>query len=269
MKLGKVLTSPRYYADRALKLLMWRVSAILGDSTFFLQGQMDINPKSFWHSPTFVKRCGGYLPKGDLSPRVVSRLDPWDTTRRDMLVLLLRTIVEKGVPGDLVEVGVYKGDTARLIHHYVPERDLFLFDTFAGFTERDSERERSATGHRISGTRFADTSLECARHTVAPLNEHVHFIAGYFPDSILAGFESRTFAFVHLDADLYDPILAGLQFFYPRVAHHGLIVVHDYNAWPGARTAVDDFMADKPELVIPMPDKSGSAVIVRAKTTAL
>jgi O-methyltransferase len=263
MKLGKVLNSPKYYADRALKLLMWRVSAVLGDSTFFLQGQMDINPKSLWHSPSFVERSGGYLPKGDLSPRAVSRLDPWDTTRRDMLVLLLRTIVEKGIPGDLVEVGVYKGDTARLIHHYVPERDLFLFDTFEGFTERGSKSERSATGHRISGTRFADTSIERARRTVAPLNERVHFIAGYFPDSIPAGFESRTFAFVHLDADLYEPILEGLRFFYSRMAHQGLIVVHDYNAWPGARSAVDDFMADKPELVIPMPDKSGSALIAR------
>jgi O-methyltransferase len=71
------------------------------------------------------------------------------------------------------------------------------------------------------------------------------------------------FAFVHLDADLYDPIMAGLQFFYPRVAKGGIIVVHDYNSWPGARRAVDVYFQDKPEVPVPMPDKSGSVVIVR------
>jgi O-methyltransferase len=68
---------------------------------------------------------------------------------------------------------------------------------------------------------------------------------------------------VHLDADLYEPILEGLKFFYPRMPKHGMILVHDYNAWIGARKAVDDFFSDKPELVIPMPDKSGSALIVK------
>jgi O-methyltransferase len=103
------------------------------------------------------------------------------------------------------------------------------------------------------------------KSVIAPSNERVHFIEGYFPDSLPEHVKNRTFAFVHLDADLYEPSLAGLRFFYPRMAHHGIIVVHDYNAWPGARLAVDEYMADKPELVISMPDKSGSAIITRCR----
>jgi len=69
--------------------------------------------------------------------------------------------------------------------------------------------------------------------------------------------------FVHLDADLYDPTLSGLRFFYPRLSKRGILLVHDYNAWPGARRAVDEFFSALPELPIPMPDKSGSALIVK------
>ena len=66
---------------------------------------------------------------------------------------------------------------------------------------------------------------------------------------------------MHLDVDLYRPTHAGLELFYPLVSKGGFIVVHDYNAWPGARKATDDFLAGRPEVAVPMPDKSGSAVI--------
>ena len=43
----------------------------------------------------------------------------------------------------------------------------------------------------------------------------------------------------------------------------GIVLVHDYNAWPGVKKAVDEFLSDKLKLVIPMPDKSGSAIFVK------
>ena len=43
----------------------------------------------------------------------------------------------------------------------------------------------------------------------------------------------------------------------------GIVLVHDYNAWPGVRKGVDEFLLDKSELVIPMPDKSGSAIFCK------
>ena len=98
---------------------------------------------------------------------------------------------------------------------------------------------------------------------ISQKNNNIQFHVGYFPESIPENFDEQRFAFVHLDADLYQPILEGLKFFYPRMSSKGMIVVHDYNAWPGARKAVDEFFSDKSELPIPMPDKSGSALIVK------
>lgn len=227
---------------------------------------MDINPKSQWHSSDFVQSSGGYYPKDNHDTREIGDLEPWDTTRRDMIILLLRTIVDLNIAGSLAELGVYKGSTARLIHYYVPERRLFLFDTFEGFTEKGVAAEQQNTRLSIHASLFADTSLESVKERVAQKNGNVTFCKGYFPGSIPPELSSLKFAFVHLDADLYEPTLEGLKFFYPRMSERGILLVHDYNAWVGARKAVDDFFADKKELPVPMPDKSGSVVITKLGT---
>lgn len=263
-KLAKIITHPRHYLRRGQKLLLWKASTLLGDASFFLQGQMDLNRKSLWHNDGFVKKYGGYHIVGDNVDRVLSPFEPWDNVRRDMLILLLRTIIANNVPGSIAEVGVYQGLTARLIHHFVPDRNLYLFDTFEGFTARGANNEKEITGNEVASSQFSDTSVEAVRTFVNPKTDKVHLIKGYFPDSVPDVIKDEQFAFVHLDADLYEPIYAGLEFFYARMSHHGCCVVHDYNAWPGARRAVDEFMKGKPELVIPMPDKSGSALIIRS-----
>ena len=262
-KIARVLRKPRHYARRLGQLGLLRLSTLWGQKSFYLQGRMDIHESSFWYNPDFIDRFGGYAIPDDHSQRHVIKMDAWDTVRQDMLILLLRSVIFRSVPGSFAELGVYKGATARLIHHYAPERALYLFDTFEGFTERGHREEALATGSQVSANHFSDTSIEMVTRFVRVQNGNVKFIPGYFPDSIPDGLHAMKFAFVHIDADLYSPIMAGLKFFYPLMSVGGMIVVHDYNAWIGARTAVDEFMADKPEILVPMPDKSGSAVIVK------
>jgi O-methyltransferase len=256
----KLIRNPRKNFPLFMRDELRKSCRKLQGASFFLQGQMDIHPKAYWPS-VLADETGGFYPNGDREGRQICDLDAHDNTRRDMLILLLRTVLTQRVPGALAELGVYKGLTARLIHHYLPERMLHLFDTFEGFTERSSEAELQHLGHTTRA--FSDTSLELVQRFVGGAPETVAFHRGFFPDSIPPALHSQTFAFVHLDADLYDPTRSGLEFFYPRVPRHGILVVHDYNAWPGARRAVDEFFADKPELPIPMPDKSGSVVIAK------
>jgi O-methyltransferase len=58
-------------------------------------------------------------------------------------------------------------------------------------------------------------------------------------------------------------MVAGLKYFYEKVNPGGFILAHDFNSWPGSRKAVREFFHDKPEVPIPMPDKSGSALILK------
>ena len=250
-------------SSKLAKSILKKFTPLLHGTSFFMQGQMDISPKSRWYNNEFEQETGGFFPKNDRDNRQICNLEPWDCTRRDMLILLLRTIVEQNISGDMAEIGVYKGNTAKLIHHYLPEKKLHLFDTFAGFTERSIIAEKENTNFITKGHKFSDTSLEGVQQYVAQKNANIHYYKGYFPDTIPPGFDSLRFSFVHLDADLFEPTMEGLKYFYSRMNTKGLLVIHDYNAWKGARKAVDVFFADKTEMPIPMPDKSGSAMIIK------
>ena len=262
-KIRKFMRSPGLYTRRIGRLCQKLASGIWGEQSFFLEGQMDIHPKSLWHEPRFVAEFGGFQIPGEAHPRRIEKLVPWDGVRRDLLILLLRSMIVRGVPGALAELGVYQGATARLIHHYEPNRRLYLLDTFSGFGERSVAEESRYTGHPVEARTFSDTSMAEVLAAVGAVNGNVTPVPGFFPDSVTEDLARESFAFVHVDADLYAPIHSGLEFFYPRLNPGGILVVHDYNAWPGARMAVDTFMADKPEVPLPMPDKSGSVVIVK------
>ena len=246
---------------RLAKKLQQSTTSLFQNTAFFMQGQMDIHPRSRWYNKEVANQTGGFFVAGDLVERSIVSLEPWDNTRRDMMILLLRSIITQKVEGDFAELGVYKGNTAKLIHYYAPERKLHLFDTFEGFPEQSMDADLKKANNYISKKIFTDTSVEMVKKRISPKNENISFYEGFFPDTIPPELNDQKFAFVHLDADLYEPVLEGLKFFYPRMRGGGFILIHDYNAWIGARKAVDEFFASKKEKPIPMPDKSGSALI--------
>ncbi len=181
-----------------------------------------------------------------------------DLARLYALVLNVRAVLEAGVPGDLAELGVYRGNTAAVLAHYARAagRELLLFDTFAGFDRRDFDgvdRNRSME--------FGDTSLEAVRGFVG--TDRTRFFPGRFPESVPTALETARFSVVHLDCDLYAPIKAGMEFFFPRLSPGGLMIVHDYSnpSWRGVKQAVDEVLADRAERPILLPDKAGTAMI--------
>src|SRR5208282_3604457 len=71
--------------------------ALLSRSGFYLQGKMDLDPRSWWHSRDVVAATGGWTVRVDPAKRAVLALEPWDNVRRDMIILLLRSLVERAV----------------------------------------------------------------------------------------------------------------------------------------------------------------------------
>jgi|GEM_PF-158304 len=167
---------------------------------------------------------------------------------------------KQGVPGAFAELGVYQGETANILHEMDPARKLHLFDTFEGFHRADLHSENDE--EKYSTTTFSNTSLEMVKDYING-NDNVEFHPGYFPESSAVLKESQ-YAFVHLDADLYKPTLAALEYFYPKLSPGGLIIIHDYNHnWDGIRKALDEFMPTIPETLLELPDWQGSAMILK------
>ncbi len=176
-----------------------------------------------------------------------------DPVRYGAMLLALETIEKEKITGSLAECGVYQGRLSKFVHGQMPGRKFYLFDTFAGFDERDSDTR--------TDERFKDTSAESVLATIGD-KKNIVIRQGFFPGTA-KGLEKEPFAFVVLDFDKYEPTLEGLKFFYDRVSKGGYIFVHDYNSpesnWACSR-AVNEFLNDKPESPIAIPDAWGSVV---------
>jgi hypothetical protein len=181
-----------------------------------------------------------------------------DITRYYFLTLAADQIIKEGIIGNTAELGVYKGNTASILVKLarLTGTDAYLFDTYEGFSSRDLDGIDAD-----ESMAFEDTSLENVVRLVG--EEKTHFVKGHFPGTINQIPDNLVFSFVHIDCDLYAPFKDALEYFYPRLTRGGMLVMHDYSSlrWKGAEKAIDDFFSDKPEFVIPIPDKSGSAVI--------
>ena len=176
-----------------------------------------------------------------------------------------------GVPGDFAELGVYKGESAKILHLMDPSRTFHLFDTFEGFKEEDLKDE---TGEAATYTTrsFADTSMEAVKRYLGDEGKFV-FHVGRFdfaapsltPSPNWGRDGVGAFALVNLDADLYNPTKAGLEYFYPLLSPGGVIIVHDYTyKWPGIKRAIDEFVSTIPEPPVMVPDMDGSVMIVKS-----
>ncbi|MBP8251827.1 MAG: class I SAM-dependent methyltransferase [Herpetosiphon sp.] len=159
--------------------------------------------------------------------------------------------------GDVAEIGVYKGGTARLLAKTlaVSGKTFHLFDTFAGMPPTDAERDLHQAGD------FNDTSLQAVQKYLHDC-PNVRFHQGFFPETATPITDTQ-FCFVHVDVDIYRSVLDCCAFFYPRLVHGGVMIFDDYGFFscPGAKQAVDEFFADKPEYPVYLP--TAQCMIVR------
>lgn len=160
--------------------------------------------------------------------------------RRECLEKIASIFYEKGIKGEVAELGVYRGDFAKDINRVFPDRKLYLFDTFEGFPEEDIQYE--IENHLLLNEvgKFTSTSVEFVLNRM-PYRENCIICQGYFPETA-EGLEDK-FVFVNIDVDLYKPILAGLEYFWPRMVDGGYIFVHDYfsDSYAGTKKAVEEF----------------------------
>ena len=193
--------------------------------------------------PQFSDRA---LPERDLGN---------DYVRLTTLELLCRRLTE--VPGAAAELGVYRGVFARCFNQLLPERKLYLFDSFEGFGEETQATESFQAAHR-------NTAVD----KVLAIMPHPDFITvkpGFFPES-LEGLEER-FCLVSLDVDFYQTTLDGLRYFWPRLEQGGYLMLHDWGSLklPGVAKALTDYEAELGDRIPAMPlcDVGGTLVLCK------
>jgi len=141
------------------------------------------------------------------------------------------------LPGDMAELGVYRGGSALVIAGTCSAKTLHLFDTFTGLPYQESD-DKNPTGHDLSRGRFA-----CAMEDVEIFLQsfRVKFHRGLFP-MVAEDLDKLRFAFVHVDCDLYRSAIDAIEWFWPRVVPGGIMFFDDYGCdFTGVTDAVDEY----------------------------
>ncbi len=139
-------------------------------------------------------------------------------------------------------------------------RKYLGFDTFEGFPYIHDQDLEGLPEHRkaVSAVgRYAEFGVEhiqgliraCGMQKLASLHK------GRFEESLPVLPVDTRFSFVYLDCDLYQSYITSLTHLYHRVVEGGVILFDEYEHtvdWPGARKAIDEFFADKPEKPEPL-----------------
>jgi len=171
------------------------------------------------------------------------------------------------IEGDVCEVGCWRGLSTYQLAQRVQEAGkrvaLHVFDSFEGLSEYRVEDVPQGEKLDIEQVRaMVACPLPVVQENLSEF-DFIKFYPGWVPERFHE-VAALTFAFVHVDLDLYQPIRDSFDFFYPLLAKGGIMIFDDYGfpTYPGARKAVDEVLAklDNP-LFVPLP--SGQAFLVK------
>lgn len=163
------------------------------------------------------------------------------------------------IEGDMAECGAYKGATSYLICEFIRQQDKTIvhhvFDSFEGLSKPGShDGDHWTAGNLVSAEEICRSNLSQF--------DFVQYYKGWIPGRFTE-VDTCTFAFVHIDVDLYQPTLDAVTFFYDRMNRGGIMICDDYGfvTCPGAKKAMDEFFSDKAEPVIMLT--TGQALIIK------
>ncbi|MGZ4480525.1 MAG: TylF/MycF/NovP-related O-methyltransferase [Nocardioidaceae bacterium] len=196
----------------------------------------------------------------DAAKETIHAVRPWTMTspeKLNALILALRYVHQHGIPGDVVECGVWRGGSMQAVARTLLElgdasRDLYLFDTFEGMpppTEEDRRQDgRSAadllSAHDKDAGIWAVATLDDVQQGMAGVPypaEKVHYVKGLVEETVPAEAPEQI-AILRLDTDWYASTKHELTHLYPRLSPGGVLLIDDYGWWQGSRKAVDEFL---------------------------
>lgn len=168
--------------------------------------------------------------------------------RLDNLQFCVTDVLRRGVPGDLIETGAWRGGVtifmrAILEAYCDPDRRVWVADSFQGLPKPDPERWPAEAGDQHWTMEQLAVPLEEVQANFARyglLDERVRFLPGWFKDTLPTAPIERL-AVLRLDGDMYGSTMEALDALYPKLSVGGYVIVDDYGAIPQCKEAVTDF----------------------------
>jgi O-methyltransferase len=231
-----------------------------------------------------IKRHKG--PKEDMDPSFAPLYEECKeytlvhVERMYSLYKAVQYVVKKGIPGDFVECGVWKGGASMLMAKTLLEmggndRTIYMYDTYEGMTKPTKEdcsvvsgttpvekiwKREQAEDHNNWCYGPIEGVKEVMASTGYPPNKLV-FVKGPVEETI-PNTMPKQIALLRLDTDWYNSTKHEMEHLFPLLAPGGILILDDYGYWAGARQAVDEYLEkNNITLFLHRDDYSGSTGI--------
>lgn len=216
---------------------------------------------------------------------------PYTMTSPDCVRLLadaVRHVVATGIPGAVVECGVWRGGSMMAVAGTLcdlgcTDRDLYLFDTFTGMTDptdKDVHRTGRQAAAMLADEARADPAasllwarapLDGVRHALASTGyppSRLFFVRGKVEDTVPSHAPDEI-ALLRLDTDWYASTRHELVHLYPRLVPGGLLIIDDYGVWHGSGAATDEYFEQHgPRPFLCRVDDGGARLAVKPSESA-
>ena len=170
------------------------------------------------------------------------------------------------LPGDIVELGVYRGSSLMSWANFMEIRNMgdrhkkiVGFDNFKGFGDFDEKdgKESPDVGKKAGGfnsNEFEDQLRDAINifdnDRFIPYKPRIHLVKGNIEETIPQYIQENPgmrISLLHFDVVLYRPTLVALQHMWDLVVPGGVVIFDEYGIppWEGESKAVDEFFADK------------------------
>jgi O-methyltransferase len=248
---------PCLYLDLLKKVL----TRYLFGETYRPIGSRHSSARHWLHQPAehLLRRTGRELVRRipfDAEARTEGRDRPVEAEtmvglkRLDNIQSCVTDVLNRGVPGDLIETGVWRGGAvifmrAVLKAYGVQDRTVWAADSFRGLPKPDASLHPDDAEDALWSERDLAVGLEQVKDNFRRyglLDEHVRFLPGWFKDTLPTAPIERL-SILRLDGDLYESTTTALESLYPQLSAGGYAIIDDYHAVRGCRRAVDDFRA--------------------------
>ena len=195
--------------------------------------------------------------------RIIAQTTPYTKTPPVRVVALCNAVdyvVREGIPGAIVECGLWRGGSLmaaalRLLERGVTDRPLYGFDTFAGMTPptaddgpRQMNRWRKGAPQDQRPQNLAPgTSLEGVAALLASTGyaeDAIHLVKGPVEETVPDSAPAEL-CVLRLDTDFYESTRHELIHLYPRLSRCGVLIIDDYGNLAGARKAVNEYFSDR------------------------
>jgi hypothetical protein len=180
------------------------------------------------------------------------------------------------VPGAIIECGVFKGVSLVRFAHFrelysLPRsKTIYGFDTFDQFPASDYKPDDELLSKFIQSAGRSSIGKEQLTGILngKKLSENVELIEGdvnvTIPEFVRKN-QALKISFLNLDVDLYEPSRVILENLYPLLSPGGILLLDDYEKFPGETKAADDYFRGKNVEIKRFPYAASPSYIIRQK----